>query len=124
MRMSSMLSAEEPPMTSTLLPFISPWDSRRMTACTVSSRSAIFAFLPSIRGPTNPTPALFSLSIASATMGLLNMAPCIAGAITIGTPEPRATEAIVVTGVSSMPQAILQMVLAVAGAMSSRSALP
>ena len=52
------------------------------------------------------------------------MASCMAGTTATGLPLPRAVVAKVVTGVSSMPQAILPMVLAVAGAMSSRSAWP
>jgi len=52
------------------------------------------------------------------------MLSCMAGATTTGRPAPSAVLANVVTGVSSMPRAILQSVFAVQGAMSSRSAHP
>ncbi len=50
------------------------------------------------------------------------MGSCAAGQTSTGTPFPRAIEAKVVTGVSSIPRAILEMVLAVQGATSRRSA--
>ncbi|OPY41314.1 MAG: hypothetical protein A4E42_01836 [Methanoregulaceae archaeon PtaU1.Bin222] len=52
------------------------------------------------------------------------MLTCIAGATTTGIPLPIAVVAKVVTGVSSIPDAILQRLFAVAGAISRRSAEP
>ena len=52
------------------------------------------------------------------------MASCIAGTTATGLLLPKAVVANVVTGVSSMPEAIFPMVLAVAGATRNRSALP
>jgi len=52
------------------------------------------------------------------------MLSCIAGATTTGIPCPSAVVAKVVTGVSSIPQAIFPMVFAVQGATSRRSAAP
>ena len=49
------------------------------------------------------------------TAGLLYMESCIAGAMATGIPDPRATVAKDVTGVSSMPLASLDTVFAVAG---------
>ncbi len=47
---------------------------------------------------------------------------CIAGTIIIGVSEPKAVEMTDVTVVSSIPQAILLIVFAVAGATSTKSA--
>jgi len=58
----------------------------------------------------------------SSTTGCLYIAACMAGITSTGTPEPMAVVAKVVTGVSSIPRAILDIVLAVAGATRSRSA--
>ncbi len=52
------------------------------------------------------------------------MLSCIAGARTIGSPRPSAVVAKVVTGVSSIPQAIFPMEFAVQGAIRRRSASP
>ncbi len=52
------------------------------------------------------------------------MVACMAGTTTTGKPLPSAVVAKVVTGVSSMPQAILPTVFAVQGATRSRSARP
>ncbi len=89
----------------------------------MSEFSAILAFSSSILGPTNSTPNVFSFSMFSATIGCLYMDSCMAGTIIIGTPDPKAVETTDVTGVSSIPHAILLMVLAVAGATRTKSAL-
>src|SRR5579875_411146 len=68
-------------------------------------------------GAITPTPHFWRRARFSVTAGLRPMWACIAGATRTGTPPPRATEAKVVTGVSSMPWAIFPRVLAVAGAM-------
>ena len=49
------------------------------------------------------------------------MVPCMEGQIRSGMPVPSAVVAKVVTGVSSIPQAIFERVLAVAGQTRTRS---
>ena len=61
------------------------------------------------------TPHDLRRSMFSATAGFLCMDSCIAGAMAMGIPAPMATVAMDVTGVSSMPLAIFDIVLAVAG---------
>ncbi|BAA30552.1 114aa long hypothetical protein [Pyrococcus horikoshii OT3] len=83
---------------------------------------ATLAFPSSILGPINSTPSFFNFSMFSLTMGCLYILSCIAGAIIIGMCG-KAVVTTVVTGVSSIPQAIFDIVFAVAGQTSIRSAL-
>ena len=85
------------------------------THATTSSLEATLALGPSMRGPMNLTPQESSFSRFAFTAGFLYIESCIAGAMATGIPDPRATVANEVTGVSSMPLAILDTVLAVAG---------
>ena len=114
-RMESMGSSLRPPMTRILLPIISSLDSILNTDAMTSSLEATRALGPTILGPMKVMPNFFSFSTFSCTAGFLNMASCIAGAIAMGTPEPKATVAMDVTVVSSIPLAIFDMVFAVAG---------
>ncbi len=76
-------------------------------------------------GSTTSIPQERSLRKFSATPGGWRyMLSCIAGTTTTGIRRPSAVVAKVVAGVSSIPQAILPMVLAVQGATSRRSASP
>ena len=70
------------------------------------------------------TPHALNRARFSRIAGFAAISACIAGARRIGTWPPRATEANEVTGVSSIPWAILEIELAVAGAIKSRSACP
>ena len=82
---------------------------------TISSREATFALPSETRGPMNVTPHSLSLAMLAETAGLVYMESCMAGAMATGMPDPRATVAKDVTGVSSMPLASLDTVFAVAG---------
>ena len=89
---------------------------------TTSETEATRALFSSVWGPMMLTPHDASTPRFFSTAGLPSMYPCMAGATATGIPLPRATVAIVVTGVSSMPLAILEIVLAVAGYTRKRSA--
>ncbi len=102
-------------MTSILLPTRSSLDSILVTHATTSSLDATFALGPSVFGPIIETPHSLSVRTFLATPGFLYMASCIAGATATGRPWPMATVAIDVTVPSSIPLAIFDMVLAVAG---------
>ena len=77
-----------------------------------------------MRGGTTVTPSASRRSRFSATARWRYMVSCMAGTTTTGMPLPSAVVAKVVTGVSSMPHAILPTVFAVQGATRRRSALP
>src|SRR2546427_4546815 len=85
---------------------------------------AIFAFPSSILGPTKSTPLSISLCMFETTAGFLYIGSWAAGQITSGIPPPSAIDAIVVTGVSSLPTATFDIVFAVQGAIRTRSAFP
>ena len=95
-----------------------------ITFSTTSSLDAALALTPSVRGPMKAAPQDLSLSTLAETAGFRYMDSCIAGTKATGTPEPKATVAMDVTAVSSIPLAIFETVLAVAGYISSRSADP
>ncbi len=113
--MESMGSSLLPPITRSLLPWKKFLDSTLNVQATTSSLDATLARTPSLRGPMRDTPQEDSFSRLAFTAGFVNMESCIAGAIAIGIPDPIATVAIEVTGVSSMPLAIFDIVFAVAG---------
>lgn len=86
----------------------------------VDCRRALF---PTISGSMNIMPRFFRRSMFSIIAGLSYMDSCIAGTIMMGISDPCAVVAKVVTVVSSIPHAILDIVFAVAGAIMSKSAL-
>ena len=119
-----MASALEPLVMTILFPARSPGPKSLSISQTIEALSAILALPSSRRGSMSRTPICRRVSRFRSTAGWRYMASCMAGTTATGLPLPRAVVANVVTGVSSMPQAILPMVLAVAGATSSRSAAP
>ena len=113
--MESMGSSLRPPITSRRLPWKKSLDRILNVHATTSSFEATLALTPSLRGPMKLMPQDLRRSMFSATAGFLYMESCMAGAMAMGIPAPIATVAIDVTGVSSMPLAIFDTVLAVAG---------
>ncbi len=73
-------------------------------------------------GSMNVMPCFFRASMFFLIMGFVYIDSCMAGTMIIGIFEPKAVAAKVVTVVSSMPFAIFEIVLDVAGAITSRSA--
>jgi len=122
--MGSMDSAFEPLVIRILFPLRSAGPSSLSTSCTTRWLSANLALPSSMRGSMRATPISLRICRFRMTAGWRYMASCMAGTTATGLPLPRAVVAKVVTGVSSMPLAILPMVLAVAGATRKRSAFP
>jgi len=122
--MGSRASTLEPLVMTILFPARSPGPRSLSTSQTMEALSAILALPSSRRGSIRQTPICRKVSRFFSTAGWRYMASCIAGTTATGLPLPRAVVANVVTAVSSMPQAILPMVLAVAGTTSRRSAAP
>ena len=85
----------------------------------VGFRWALFSLMS---GSMNVMPCFFRDSMFFLIMGFVYIDSCMAGTIMMGIFEPSAVAAKVVTVVSSMPQAIFEIVLDVAGAIRSRSA--
>ncbi|VVB69632.1 Uncharacterised protein [uncultured archaeon] len=107
-----------------LLPCRSPCASSRSTSRTTREEFAIFALPSSTLGSITTTPMARRVSRFLMTAWWQYMASCIAGTTMTGLRLPRAVVANVVTDVSSIPHAILPMVLAVAGTIISKSAFP
>ena len=122
--MGSRASALEPLVITILFPARSPGPRSLSTSQTIAALSAILALPSSRRGSISKTPMPRRASRFRSTAGWRYMASCMAGTTATLLPLPKAVVAKVVTGVSSMPQAILPMVLAVAGATRSMSASP
>ena len=104
-----------PPMISIFLPMRSSRESSLIAHAATSLTDATLALPPDMWGPMMLTPQEARVSRLRDTAGFSIIMPCMAGAMAMGMPPPRATVAMVVTGVSSMPLAILETVLAVAG---------
>ena len=123
-RTSSTVSRQDPLVTSTRRPASGLSSTARSASSTITSVSAIFARPSSMRGGTTVTPSAPRRARFSATALWRYMVSCMAGTTTTGMPLPSAVVAKVVTGVSSMPHAILPTVFAVQGATRRRSACP
>ena len=102
-------------MTSRRLPWKKFLERILNVHATTSSLDATLDLTPSLWGPMKLMPHFLRRSMLSSTAGLRDMESCIAGAIAMGIPAPMATVAMDVTGVSSIPLAIFEIVLAVAG---------
>ena len=85
----------------------------------IGFRRALFSFMS---GSMKVMPCFFRVSMFFLIIGFVYIDSCMAGTIMMGIFEPNAVAAKVVTVVSSMPQAIFEIVLDVAGAIRSRSA--
>ncbi len=85
----------------------------------VGFRRALFSFMS---GSMKVMPCFSRVSMFFLIMGFVYIDSCMAGTIMMGIFEPRAVAAKVVTVVSSIPCAIFEIVLDVAGAIRRRSA--
>ena len=85
----------------------------------IGFRRALFSFMS---GSMKVMPCFFRVSMFFLIIGFVYIDSCMAGTIMMGIFEPNAVAAKVVTVVSSMPFAIFEIVLDVAGAITRRSA--
>lgn len=96
--------------------------SLSITDWTISVVPGIFALPSSNLGKSTLMPICWSLVMFSLTIWCLYIDACIAGAMITGMLAPIPVVSVVVTGVSSIPDATFPMVFAVDGATSMRSA--